>query len=300
MSLAAPPRTLDLLAREQVRPRAGGEVELHLTLGAEHRGDQQLGAEHVLPVEVGDGGIVGELHHHRAHDGHAGGRRVDALLEQVRHETHLELGEDARDIHRLFVELPRHPVGLRPVEAGVAAQEPECGPALEDPCIRGALESADVVAPEREAAGREREAAAEGLGHRRVRRGGVAAPVHRHGLSAGRGRTGEQHGVALSPGLDEHLVDRSVEQVRVEVVHARRIGAVEVHHVGRDALTEVGLEAVDALLDEPAQVRLIPRGRRGIGEVDQRHPGLPHVPLPHRPIRPCDQESLVSGLAEQR
>ena len=300
MGFTAPTPALDFVSREQVRPGAGGEIELHLTLGAEHRRDEQLGAEHVLPVEVGDGGIVGELHHHRAHDGHAGGRRVDALLEQVRHETHLELGEDARDIHRLFVELPRHPVGLRPVEAGVAPQEPECGPALEDPRIRGALEAADVVAPEREPAGREREAAAEGLGHRRIRRGGVAAPVHRHGLPAGRRRTGEQHGVTLSPSIDEHFVDRGVEQVGVEVVHARRVGAVEVHHVGGDALAEVGLEAVDSLLDESAQVRLVPRGRMGVREVDQRHACLPHVPLPHRPIRPCDQESLVGGLAEQR
>ena len=51
-----------------------------------------------------------------------------------------------------------------------------------------------------------------------------------------------------------------------------------------DALAEVGLERVDALAQEGAQVVGEPRGGRGVGEVDERHARLPHVRLPHRAV----------------
>ena len=57
--------------------------------------------------------------------------------------------------------------------------------------------------------------------------------------------------------------------------------------VGRDALAEVGLEAVDALVEQArAACRRYQCARGRVGEVDQRHAGLPLVPLPDVAVGP--------------
>ena len=88
--------------------------------------------------------------------------------------------------------------------------------------------------------------------------------------------------------------------MRVVVVHPLRVGPVGPADVGRDALAEVGLERVHALVEQPLQVPGEPlRGSR-IGEVHQRHAGLPLVPLPDAAVGAGDQVALRPALLEQR
>ena len=62
----------------------------------------------------------------------------------------------------------------------------------------------------------------------------------------------------------QQLEDGLVVQVGVVVVHLERVGAVVIDHVGRDALAEIGLEAVHAHVDQRAQLVAEPAaGRRG-------------------------------------
>lgn len=66
------------------------------------------------------------------------------------------------------------------MKPAVARQEAERGPVLEDTGVGCAMETADGVAPEAEAAGGEWEASPQGLGHRLVARRAAAIPVHGH------------------------------------------------------------------------------------------------------------------------
>ena len=110
----------------------------------------------------------------------------------------------------------------------------------------------------------------------------------------------EQHGLALALRLDQHVVHGLVVQLRVQVVHARRVRPVEVVDLERDPLAEVGLEAVHALVDERAELALVPRGRVGVREVDEPHAGLPEIPLPHRAVGALHEVAGCRRLGEQR
>ena len=163
----------------------------------------------------------------------------------------------------------------------------------------GALEAADVVAPEAEAGQAEGEPAAQGLGHGLEVGLAVAAPVDRVLLTARRGGAGEQQRLALTALGAQQFEDGLVEEVGVVVVHPLGVGAVVPHHVGRDALAEVRLEAVDAEIElYPELLRVPPAGVR-VGEVDQAHAGLPHVGLPHAAVRCAHQEAGRRALREE-
>ena len=194
--LGDPPRAGDRVPVQQMRPLAVRDIEPDLTVRVEDRRDQQRVAEHVLGVQVLGGGIVREFQHHRPE--HRGARFLHLLRRpgQVRHQRHLQPGESAGHLDRLVVEGPRHPVRAGAMQPAVAGQQAERQPALEDAGVRGALEAADVVGPVAEAAGRQRQPAAQGLGHRCVGGIAVAAPVHRVLLAAGGRRAGEQHRLA--------------------------------------------------------------------------------------------------------
>ena len=56
---------------QEVGPGALGQVVIHVALLGEHRGHQQVAAQHVLAVQVGAGDVLGELQHHGPHGGHA-------------------------------------------------------------------------------------------------------------------------------------------------------------------------------------------------------------------------------------
>ena len=114
------------------------------------------------------------------------------------------------------------------------------------------FKAADVVAPEAEAAERQRQPAAQTLGHGLEGRRTVPAPVDGELLPAGGGGAGKDHGVAFSKLLLQQIKHYFVVEIAVVVVHLQRVGAVVVDHVGGDALAEIGLETVHALVDETA------------------------------------------------
>ena len=101
MPLIAPHTMLGshLLAGEPVGPHASRQVILHITGVGEHRSHQQVRTEHVLAVQRTAGRIIREFHEHRTHDRSAVQRRLQAGLEQIRHERKFELGERAGHIH---------------------------------------------------------------------------------------------------------------------------------------------------------------------------------------------------------
>ncbi|GAA5039477.1 hypothetical protein GCM10023259_005260 [Thermocatellispora tengchongensis] len=124
--------------------------------------------------------------------------------------------------------------------------------------------------------------------------------MHRQSLAAGGRRPGEHHRLAPAAFLFQDLEHRPVVQVGVEVVHPLGGGTVEVGDVEWNALPEVGLERVRSLVQQRAQLRLEPPLRLGVGEVDERHAGLPHVPLPDGAVGAPEKEAVPGGLGEQR
>ena len=304
----AHPAAADLrLVREQVRPLAVRQVIRHVAVLREHRRDQQAVAEHVLAVEVLAGDVAREFEHHGAHRRHAGLMRVDGRREHVRHQRALELGELLDDRNGLFAvllaflaEQPRHAVGVGAVESRMRGEQAERRPALVDVGRGRALEAAHVVAPEAEAGQAQREAAAQGLGHRSVVRGAVAAPVHRELLAADRRAAREEAGLVLALVRLKQVENALVVEIRVVVVHADRVAAVVVDDVDRDSFAEVGLEAVDALVEQLSELRLVPLAGVRVREVDKAHAGLPQVALPDVAVRLLQQVAEVLRFLEQR
>jgi hypothetical protein len=80
------------------------------------------------------------------------------------------------------------------------------------------------------------------------------------------------------------------------VVHFLRIGTIMPHHIGRDALAEVGFEAVDADIHQPFQLVGIPFTGVRVGEVVNRQPRLPFIPLPQGAVRAFEQIALLFQL----
>ena len=226
--------------------------------------------------------------------------RLQRGAPEVGHEPHLEAREGAEDVDRLLVEVPRHAVAVAAVQARVRGEQAEGGPALVEVGRGGLLEAGDVVAPESEAREREREAAADGLLHPGVGREAVAAPVHGEALAA-RGRRACEDRRLAAPALAlQQLEYGAVVELRVEVVHLRRVGAVEPRGVERDALAEVGLHAVHAHVEQRAELVLVPPLRVGVREVDDREARLPEVPLPDVAVPPVQEVALLEPLVEER
>jgi len=98
----------------------------------------------------------------------------------------------------------------------------------------------------------------------------------------------------------EELEDGPVVQVGVVVVHPLGIRAVEKDDVGGDAFAEVGLEAVDALVEERLELARVPAAGSRVREVDDAHAGLPAIPLPDVAVRTFEQEAPGAPLLEQR
>ena len=142
------------------------------------------------------------------------------------------------------------------------------------------------MAPEAEAGHAQGQAAPEGLAHGQVVGGAVAAPMHGEFLAAHGGAAGKQAGLVLALVLLQQLKHALVVQIGVVVVHQLGIGPVVVYHVGGDALAEVGLEAVHALVQKVPQLALIPLPGVGVGKIHQAHAGLPQIPLPHVAVGP--------------
>ena len=299
------------LAGEPVGPEAFRQVVLPCPAVVHDRRDQQRVAQHILGIDKGRGPVVRELEEHRAHHRDTGLMGLDRLAVEVRHQPHLELGKCLGDGNRLVAVHPRHFVGVGAVVAAVGGEEAELGPALEDVVGGGAFKAADIVAPVAEAAQRQRQAAPEGLGQRRVGREVVAAPVDRELLAAHRGAAGKQAGVPFPVHFSQQVVDRLVVEVGVVVVHLVGVGTVEIADavlgglravigvLDRNSLAEVGLEAVDAHLAELPQVALVPFDCVRVGEVDQRHAGLPHIPLPDAAVAGLDKVALLNALFKQ-
>ena len=146
-------------------------------------------------------------------------------------------------------------------------RQPEGEPALEHGRVRGSLEAADVVTPVAEAAGGQRQPAAQRLPHRGVGGLAVPAPVHGEPLTAGGGGAGEEDGLPLAAPPPEEVEDGAVVQARVVVVHPLRVGAVVPGDAGEVVVTgdlEAGaavggaavvdeLDPDDAVGDAPAE-----------------------------------------------
>ena len=184
------------------------------------------------------------------------------------------------------------------MQPAVRREQAEGAPTLVDGRRGRQLKAAHVMAPEAEAGEREREAAAEDLGHRLKGGGAVAAPVDGELLAAGRGGAGEDDGLALAELLLEHVEDGLVVEIGVEVVHLERIGAVVIDDVGGDALAEVGLEAVNAHVDQGTELVAVPAAGFRISEVHQPHTGLPAVPLEDVAVGTHEQVAAGHTLVE--
>ena len=180
----------------------------------------------------------------------------------------------------------------------MAGEQAEGAPALVDIRRGGILEAADVVAPEAKAGQTNRQAAAQAFRHRFVVGVAIATPVHRELLRAHRGGTGKQHRFFLAQVFFEHVPHQLVVNESVVVVHFLRVGIVEPTYVGWDALAEVSFEAVDAHLHQAFQLVGVPLTGFRVGEVINRQPRLPFIPLPDRTIRAFEQIALLFQLFE--
>ena len=186
------------------------------------------------------------------------------------------------------------------MQAAVAGEQPERAPALVDVRRGGVFEPADIVAPETEAGQANRQPTAQAFGHRLIVGVAVAAPVNRELLRTHRRGAGKQHRLFFSHRLFQHVPHQLVVDVGVMVVHLLWIGPVEPLHVRRNTLAKVGLEAVDADIHQAFQLVGIPPARVRVGEVVNRQPRLPFVPLPQGAVRTLEQIAPLSQLPEDR
>ena len=299
VGLPAPGVARHRLAREDIRPFARGQVVVHMAVGVHHRGHQQVRAQHVLGVAGLAGDAVRELQQHGPQHGHALFMGLHRRAVQVGHQPVLQAGEALHDLVGLLVEQPRHPVAAGAVQAAVAGQQAEGGPALVHVGGGGLLEAGDVVAPEGEAGMGDGQAAAQGLGHAHEGRAAVAVPVHRELLAAHGGAAGEHHRVALPAVLLDALEHHLVVEIGVIVVHPQRVAAVEVFDAPhRDALAEVGLEGVHAHVHQRPQLAAVPFPGLGVGHVQDRQARLPQVGLPDVAVLLQDEVALLHALVE--
>src|SRR5690625_7662067 len=67
-------------------------------------------------------------------------------------------------------------------------------------------------------------------------------------------------------------------------MHHVRVAPVMPNNVDGDPFAKVSFYSVDALFQERANLVLIPRFCGWVGEVNERHARLPHVPLPNRAV----------------
>ena len=182
----------------------------------------------------------------------------------------------------------------------MAGEQPKRAPAFVDMRGRGVFKAADIMAPEAEAGKANGEAAAQAFRHRFIVGVTVAAPVHRELLRANGRRAGKQHRFFFTHSLFQHVPDQFVINERIMVVHFLRISAVMPHHIGGNALAEIGFKAVNAHPDQAFQVACVPGTRRRVGEINNPLPWLPFIPLPHRAVRAFQQIALFHTFAEQR
>ena len=71
------------------------------------------------------------------------------------------------------------------------------------------------------------------------------------------------------------------------------------HTFGRNSLTEVGLEAVNAHIKQNLQLALEPLIRFRIGKVYDCHARLPHIPLPYLTVRSLNKVALFHTFIEK-
>ncbi len=117
--------------------------------------------------------------------------------------------------------------------------------------------------------------------------------MYRELLSANRSRTCKQNSLAFASLTLQQFIYAFIIKVSIVIVHLLRIRAVMIHHaLGRDSLTEVRLEAVNAHIKQNFQLILEPFISFGIRKVYDRHTRLPHIPLPYLAVCSLDEVSL--------
>src|SRR5918998_2555606 len=262
---AVPPPSRVRLARLVVGPGPGRQVDVARRLILQERGDEEVRAEEVLVLDEPGGPVLGVLEEERAQHGVAVARGQLRLRVDVGHEPVAQLHDAPEVVGEPFAVLPRLGGGS-PVAAGVGAEHAEAEPAAVE--VRGARvgEPPDKVAPEGEPAQPEREAAAQGPGHRAVGVLRVAAPVERVALAAGPGAAGVDGAVAGNFSGD--LRDRLVVAQRVEVVLQEAATPRVVYPRQGSRLAEVRREDTDPHLQEVRQLPLVPRHGLRVAEVE--------------------------------
>lgn len=160
MLFTAPPWPRDyFLLVPQASPLTFWQVELDVTVFGEDGRDEQIFADKELPVTRSPRGRImrefkccGAQAERPAH-----ARAVHGLCIQVGHKAPFKSDECAQHRRRalrpciVIVNEPGNTIRVRPVQARVGAQQPECHPPLVDPGRRRTLEPANVAGPEAEA-----------------------------------------------------------------------------------------------------------------------------------------------------
>src|SRR5690625_3395365 len=82
-------------------------------------------------------------------------------------------------------------------------------------------------------------------------------------------------------------------------MHDVWIGSVVPDHVDGNAFPKVGFYGVDSLFKESANFVLIPLFGVWIGEINQCHSRLPHVPLPDTAVGTLDEVTVGQALIEK-
>src|SRR6478736_6560928 len=239
MLLAMPGGTFAGMARQQVGPPAGRQIIVNHAVFGEDWSYQERASEHVLAIERVTGWIVGKFEEHGAHHGDAFARRFEGRAPEIRHEATLQFREKAEHFTCFFVVRPGNTIARAAVETAVRGKQAKGGPAFVDVSRRGALEAADVVTPEAEAAQAERQAAAQRFGHRLKSRPAVAAPVHGEPLTRSVRRAGEEYGLTATALCFNRAEDGLVVHDRIEIMHLHRIGTIVIDDtLSGDAFTK--------------------------------------------------------------
>ena len=82
-------------------------------------------------------------------------------------------------------------------------------------------------------------------------------------------------------------------------MHLFGIGTVIVNGIRRNSLTEIRLKTVNTHVEENFKLVLKPFPGFGIGKINNRHAGLPHIPLPHLTVGTSEKIPLFHAFPEE-
>ena len=188
------------------------------------------------------------------------------------------------------------------MQPAVRIEQTKCNPALVDPRGRLSLKPTNVACPE----GERSQSKTEPSSYRfckSCRRGlAITTPLEWESLRASACSSSKQNSIVLAEPLLYCFVNQLVVEEGVVIVHATWVHALvmPLYVLGGNALTKVGLDRIDAHVEQLIHASTEPFARFRVSEVHHAHARLPQIPLPYIAVGFFKEVALFGSIFEDR